>query len=243
MEEGRSLSRSPPQTDSTRSSMTTPHNNNNNNNHNNHNNHNNSESNNNNASCSTNLHGSCASLNKSSTSKRHQSISIVRTSSTVEATSNIKLDPNTLTFCRYKKRLTIACDDELHMREADMNHIRLSTGLYKGYPLAQALLKGAPAREKILKEHGVKQTNHIKGTDGWMKSMCAWEPRAIDNFIMPWAIVTVNAVITTLLHKVGGVSFDYEIMAHWDTVYSLVLKTSLAFLLVFRLNRCAVRYV
>ena len=60
--------------------------------------------------------------------------------------ASLKLDPNTLTFCRYRKRLTIACDDELFMREADMNHIRMSIGLYKGYPLAQAMLIGAPAR-------------------------------------------------------------------------------------------------
>lgn len=73
-----------------------------------------------------------------------------------------------------------------------------------------------------------------------MKSMSAWEPRAIDNFLVPWLIVTGNALITTMLHKIGGVPFDYETLTHWDTVYSLVLKTSLAFLLVFRLNRVAV---
>ena len=87
------------------------------------------------------------------------------------STHNLKLDPHDLTFCRYRKRLSIACDDELFMREANMNHIRLSIGLYKGYPLAQAMLNGATIRERILKEHGVKQTDHIKGTDGWMKSM------------------------------------------------------------------------
>ena len=35
---------------------------------------------------------------------------------------------------------------------------------------------------------------------------------------------------------------SYELIKHWDTVYALVLKTSLAFLLVFRLNRCAMRF-
>ena len=74
-----------------------------------------------------------------------------------------------------------------------------------------------------------------------MKSMTAWEPRALDNILVPWSIVTINALLTTLLQEVGGVSFDYAALSHWDTVYSLVLKTSLAFLLVFRLNRCSVR--
>ncbi|CAB9499612.1 UPF0187 protein [Seminavis robusta] len=169
-------------------------------------------------------------------SARSMSMKIVRQQSCLEV---VEIDN---TFCRYQKRVTIACDDELYMRETSMNHIRLSVGLYKGFPLAQSLLKGSPARERILKEHGIKQTDHIKGTDGWMKSMCAWEPRAIDNFLVPWMIVTANALVTTLLNEVGGVSFNYEALGHWDTVYSLVLKTSLAFLLVFRLNRCAVRY-
>lgn len=72
------------------------------------------------------------------------SIPIVRRQSTMEA--SLELDPHTLTFCRYRKRMSIACDDELFMREADMNHIRLSIGLYNGYPLVQKLLVGAPSR-------------------------------------------------------------------------------------------------
>lgn len=35
---------------------------------------------------------------------------------------------------------------------------------------------------------------------------------------------------------------SHDLIQHWDMVYSLVLKTSLAFLLVFRLNRCAMRF-
>ena len=72
----------------------------------------------------------------------------IRRKSTTESmdTTQVKLDPHTLTFCRYRKRMSIACDDELFMREANMNHIRLSIGLYKNYPLAQALLSGAPSR-------------------------------------------------------------------------------------------------
>lgn len=99
------------------------------------------------------------------------SISIARRHHLRKNNDKVKLDPHDLTFCRYRKRVTIACDDELFMREANMNNIRLSIGLYKGYPLAQSMLNGATIREKILKEHGVKQTDHIKGTDGWIKSM------------------------------------------------------------------------
>lgn len=115
----------------------------------------------------SNINSSSNHANNNST----HSISIARRPHLRKNNDNVKLDPHDLTFCRYRKRVTIACDDELFMREANMNNIRLSIGLYKGYPLAQSMLNGATIREKILKEHGVKQTDHIKGTDGWIKSM------------------------------------------------------------------------
>ena len=52
----------------------------------------------------------------------------------------------------------------------------------------------------------------------------------------------MNALLATYLSEVQGLDMSSELLQHWDTVYSLVLKTSLAFLLVFRLNRCAVRF-
>lgn len=170
-----------------------------------------------------------------------QSVSIPRRQSAIKKSLR-GYDPNTNTFCRYRRRVAIACDDELFMCEATMNNVRFQIGLYKNYPLAQSLLAGATKREKILKENGIKQTDHIKGTDGWMRSMMAVEPRCFDNIFVPCFIVTLNSVVTTLLHTRGDVDFDAEVLDHWDDVYSLVLKTSLAFLLVFRLNRCAVRY-
>jgi putative membrane protein len=68
------------------------------------------------------------------------------------------------------------------------------------------------------------------------------QPRAIDNYFAPWIITVLNAAICTVLSEVKGVNFGNELLYHWDTVYTVVLKTSLAFLLVFRLNRVAIRY-
>ena len=89
--------------------------------------------------CSVPGHDNAPRMNSSA---RSMSRKITRRSSSLEVDWN---DAD-VSFCRYQKRVTIACDDELFMREASMNHLRLSAGLYKGYPLAQSMLKGAPAR-------------------------------------------------------------------------------------------------
>jgi putative membrane protein len=126
--------------------------------------------------------------------------------------------------------------------ERAMNHVRLGVGLYKNFPLAHATLEGSEKREAALKESGHKQMNHVRGTDGWWRSMLVIEDRAIDNYLGPWILICANALLACLLTKVGNVRLPEETLLHLDTVYSLVLKTSLAFLLVFRLNRCAMRF-
>lgn len=123
-----------------------------------------------------------------------------------------------------------------------MNTVRLRVGLYRNFPLARDILDGAAKREAALKKSGHKQMNHVRGTDGWWRSMLVIEDRAMDNYLGPWIVIVLNALLACLLTEVFGIRLPEEALNHWDTVYSLVLKTSLAFLLVFRLNRCAVRY-
>jgi putative membrane protein len=55
-------------------------------------------------------------------------------------------------------------------------------------------------------------------------------------------VVTLNALLAAILSEVAGLGMSHDLLQHWEMVYSLVLKTSLAFLLVFRLNRCAMRF-
>lgn len=57
-----------------------------------------------------------------------------------------------------------------------------------------------------------------------------------------YALVFLNALVCTLLHELADIRFSDELLEHWNTVFSLVLTTSLAFLLVFRLNRIAMRF-
>mmetsp|Transcript_5731 Transcript_5731/g.10866 ORF Transcript_5731/g.10866 Transcript_5731/m.10866 type:complete len:313 (+) Transcript_5731:362-1300(+) len=66
--------------------------------------------------------------------------------------------------------------------------------------------------------------------------------RAIDKFIVPLTIATVNSIIWTLLIQFPFKS-SFEVQEEpWASIYTLVLTTSLAFMLVFRLNRVAIRW-
>ena len=60
-----------------------------------------------------------------------------------------------------------------------MNTVRHSVGLYLYYPLANSILDGSSKREIAFKLSGIKQMNHVRGTDGWFKSMFVLEVRSI----------------------------------------------------------------
>ena len=127
-------------------------------------------------------------------------------------------------------------------REKSMNGLRFQLGLYANYPLANAILCGGSKREAALKSAGSKQMNHVRGTDGFLRTIFVLEARAIDKYIYPWLLICFNALLATILSEVVGLDMSAGILVHWNTVYSIAVNTSLAFLLVFRLNRCAMRF-
>eukprot|EP00934_Nitzschia_sp_Nitz4_P006552 Nitzschia sp. Nitz4//scaffold58_size112336//30470//31967//NITZ4_004023-RA/size112336-augustus-gene-0.2-mRNA-1//1//CDS//3329554959//6542//frame0 len=127
-------------------------------------------------------------------------------------------------------------------KETKMNDVRHAVGLYVNYPLANDILAGANKREQSFKAGGAKQMNHVRGTDGWFRSMMVLEVRAFDNYILPLFVIFLNSLFAALLSEVGGVKMSSEVLVFWDQVFSTVVKSSLAFLLVFRLNRCAMRF-
>jgi len=126
--------------------------------------------------------------------------------------------------------------------ESAMNRVRLEVGLYRNFPLAHNALSHSQKRVAALKENGQKQMDHVRATDGWWRTLLVVDERAIDNYLGPWLLICSNALLACLLVEVWGKELPKDSLEHWDTVYALVLKTSLAFLLVFRLNRCAMRY-
>jgi len=168
----------------------------------------------------------------------------------------------------YRRGMTVACEEDIYENDFVQN-VRLNVGLYMDYPLAQSLLEGEEIREGILRKNCKKQINHVKCTDGWIKSMfvlgvsnqsvmntirctvgiiilthvsLTTQPRAIDKYSVPLVICILNSILCTVLYEVAGIRFEGAGIRHWDEVYALVMKTALAFLLVFRLNRVAIRY-
>ena len=119
---------------------------------------------------------------------------------------------------------------ELH-KENSMNVVRKSLGLYSDYPLANSLLNGSTKREKSFKTSGKKQLNHVRGTDGWWRSMLVVEVRAMDNYFSIFALVSLNSLAATLLHEVGGYDMSKDVLTHWDTVRYIffVCGTDVAF--------------
>lgn len=109
--------------------------------------------------------------------------------------------------------------------------------VYEDYPLLASMIRWEKTRRDAL-----KQPYYVKGTDGWFRSMFVVEGRAIDRFFLPWVLLTLNAAMWTIIAERRNIDFGDNHTARWLAVYTLGINTSLAFLLVFRLNRVAIRY-
>jgi predicted membrane chloride channel (bestrophin family) len=94
-----------------------------------------------------------------------------------------------------------------------------------------------PLRSSALEADGTKQMSYTKSNDGWLQTLCVVEGRAFGRFLLPWAIVTINAIVWTIIAEVAFPERKYDTMVAYESFISLVLSTTLAFLLVFRLNR------
>ena len=77
-----------------------------------------------------------------------------------------------------------------------MNTVRHSVGLYLNYPLANSILDGSSKREIAFKLSGIKQMNHVRGTDGWFKSMFVLEVRSVV-LLHVYVMITLLYTITS----------------------------------------------
>ena len=138
---------------------------------------------------------------------------------------------------------------------------------YESFPLVQSMLRHEETRTNSLKEQGKYQINYPLSSDGWISSIFIVQGRALDWMIGPWLIVVGHAALYTTLQEIlfntesskretdtWEIFFRYECHALFvryavlilyvliPVEYSLSLNSTLAFLLVFRLNRAASRY-
>jgi len=147
---------------------------------------------------------------------------------------------------RSKSNITTANNSSSSSRN---NSIRNN---YDGFPLVQALMATEAKRTASLTKEGAKQMTHPKSNTGWIRSLFVFEGRALDRILLPWTIVTLNAVAWAVVYE----ETDFRIFNYGDDdgrasspkmddiegVLELVLTTTMAFLLVFRLNRSATRF-
>lgn len=113
---------------------------------------------------------------------------------------------------------------------------------YASFPLVHRMMLHEKSRTKALEENGKKQIFYPKSTDGWIKTLFVLEGRAMDRILLPWTVATLNGVMWTLIAELylddrPGVSFT-----SYESIFGLILSSSLSFLLVFRLNRSAERF-
>ena len=171
----------------------------------------------------SNYHGSSTSFHTTTTTIPIQNIrhSIYRMKSLSqfqdggETSNNGPLLKTMMTsFGRVKKG---ANKKELH-KENSMNVVRKSLGLYQDYPLANALLAGSSKRAASFKQSGHKQLNHVRGTDGWWRSMLVIEVRF-------FLYKTYNKII--FQGRVGKAELVGESFVAFTTYLTLVLLLSL----------------
>lgn len=122
---------------------------------------------------------------------------------------------------------------------------------YEGFPLVQTMMASEARRTAALTEEGAKQIRYPKSNSGWFRSLFVLEGRALDRILIPWTIVTLNAVGWAIAYdKLGFRNQEVESPLNETTirrnyiegVLELVLTSTMAFLLVFRLNRSATRF-
>jgi putative membrane protein len=119
---------------------------------------------------------------------------------------------------------------------------------YKHYPLVQSLIETESIRTLTFTKQGSKQMNYPKSNEGWWVTLMTCEGRALDRILLPWIVVTLNSIIWTIVYEKSPkikrmmVLQELEAKENLQGFLTIVLNTTMAFLLVFRLNRSATRF-
>lgn len=108
-------------------------------------------------------------------------------------------------------------------------------------PLIHSLLQYENVRTAQLLAEGRYQRNYPKSNDGWLKTIFILQGRALDLVLLPFVLLVLHAIAYTLMSKLWFKAKDRDLES-WEIFFSLVINTTLSFLLVFRLNRAAGRY-
>ncbi|KAG7337247.1 bestrophin, RFP-TM, chloride channel [Nitzschia inconspicua] len=113
---------------------------------------------------------------------------------------------------------------------------------YSGFPLVRDMMLSEATRTAALESDGYKQMSYTKSTDGWFRTLFVFEGRAMDRTGWALAIVTLNAIVWTVIAENFLPESNRDALEPYENFFSLVLSTTLAFLLVFRLNRSNIQF-
>jgi ion channel-forming bestrophin family protein len=113
---------------------------------------------------------------------------------------------------------------------------------YVDHPLVRNMILTQRVRTAALELDGQKQICYTKSNEGWFRTLFVLEGRALDQILIPWIVVTINAVIWTCVSEMVLPPLNPDDFIAFEGFVSLVATATLSFLLVFRLNRSAERY-
>ena len=118
---------------------------------------------------------------------------------------------------------------------------KLTIQKYEGYPLIQSLLRYERVRRTSFRDDGKAQMQYPLSTEGWIATLLVIRGRALGTVVLPWTFVVLHAVGYTLFMEFlfGYDASNTSIWSSWDIFLGLALSSTLAFLLVFRLQRGA----
>lgn len=134
---------------------------------------------------------------------------------------------------------TETCDGDIeNENENDDTH---DDSIENEFGLIESLVGSRAVRTRALKKKGFIIDSSVKSNTRWMRTVFVLRERAIGNFFVPWLLVTLNAVAWTIILHIYPNRFNFS-LGTAESLYNLVLTTALAFLLVFRLNRVAIRW-
>ncbi len=152
---------------------------------------------------------------------------------------------------RRKRRGKHGDDCSMSSSTDDKDNMEKRISSYEGFPLVQSMLASEEKRTTALNKEGSKQIRYPKSNSGWFRSLFVLEGRALDRIFLPWLLVTLNAAAWAVAYdkldfrdQAASYSYDPTIIRrnYIEGVLELVLTSTMAFLLVFRLNRSATRF-
>ena len=102
------------------------------------------------------------------------------------------------------------------MTEADEEGDDDDSTNYAGFPLVQSMLRGESTRTASLREEGRVQMQYPPSSAGFFTTLFMIRGRALDWMLWPWALVTLHAVVYTLVKELAFENSEQRENSAWE---------------------------